>query len=217
MRVPDSYLENNLVTTKRAASRVVSQVTIKSVNDDEHIVTGEVYAPYIIDSHGEMMLPEDVKLMAYRFLLSDKNKYIDVMHNNKPIKASVVESYIAKANDPDYTEGAWVMSVKILDNDIWAAVKSGKYNGYSFEALVYRYEAEVTYDYLPAHFGLTEENDGHFHAFYVEIDKNGRVTGGTTGPGGEDDHVHTIKFGTATEDSNDHAHRYFLNDLPDED
>lgn len=217
MRIPENFLKDNVIRKKRAKSKVSSQFVIKSVDDEKRLVTGEVYAPYIIDSHAEMMLPDDVELMCHRFAETERGRYIDLMHNNKPVKAVMVESYVAKAEDPDYTEGAWVMTTRVDDDKVWADIKAGKYNGYSFEALVYRYEAEVTYDYLPCHFGLTEENDGHFHAFYVEIDKNGRVTGGTTGPGGEDDHVHKIKFGTATEDSNDHAHRYFLNDLPDED
>lgn len=216
MKVPADFFDN-VIKTSKVADKLSSQFVIKKLLNDERIVKGEVYAPFIIDSHAEMMLPEDVKLMAHRFLLSDKNKYIDVMHNNKPVKASVVESYIAGPHDPDYTEGAWVMGVKILDDDLWDDIKAGKYNGYSFEALVYKYEADVTYAYAPIHLGFTEENDGHFHPFYVEIDKNGRVTKGITGPGGEDDHVHEITAGTATEDSKDHAHRYFLNELDDED
>jgi hypothetical protein len=219
MRISSEALANviKLSDGKIAVETITAQCSIKYVQEDERIVKGEVYAPYIIDSHGEMMLPEDVELMAHRFLIADKNKFIDVMHNNKPIKASVVESYIAKADDPDYTEGAWVMAVKVFDDDIWEQAKSGKLNGYSFEAMVYKYDAEVTYDYVPVHVGFVEENDGHFHAFYVEINKDGRVTGGQTGPGGDDNHSHSILSGTATELSKSHAHRYFLNELPDED
>lgn len=114
---------------------------------------------------------------------------------------------------------AWVLAIKIFDDKIWADVKAGKLNGYSLEALVYKQEAEVTYDYLPFHYGFTEENDGHFHSFFVEVDKKGFVTGGYTSE--EEDaegtlHSHSVSAGTATDKSNEHAHRYFLNEIDDE-
>jgi hypothetical protein len=196
--------------------KVHADFVMKSFDEDEHIVYGQVYAPYVLDSHFEMMLPADVKKLAHRFLLTSKNQQIDVMHNNKRIKASIVESYIAKAGDDQYDEGAWALATYIEDPIVWEAIKAGKLNGYSLEAYVYKEEAEVIYDYIALHFGLTEENDGHFHAFYVEVDETGKVTGGSTGPGGDDNHSHKIKAGTATQLSNEHAHRYFLNEIDDE-
>lgn len=187
--------------------------TIKSVSGDEQIVYGEVYAPYVLDSHGEMMLPLAIKQLAHRFLIAQKNHFIDLQHNNKAIKASVVESYIAKADDPLYAEGAWVLAVQIFDDEVWADVKAGKFNGYSLEAMVYKVQADIEYEYLPVSFGFTEENAGHFHAFYVEVDKEGTVIGGSTGPGGDDGHTHAVHFGTATEENNGHRHRYFLNEI----
>lgn len=191
-------------------------VRIKKINNDEQIVTGEVYAPDVIDSHREMMRPNAVRQLAHRFLLEKKTDRIDIMHNNKAINASMVESYIAKANDPDFAEGAWVLAVKINDEAVWADVRSGKLNGYSLEAMVYKQEADVTYDYLPLHFGFTEENDGHSHAFLVEVDKFGCVTGGYTSEEVDGEnvlHSHSVMAGTATNKSNKHAHRYFLNEI----
>jgi hypothetical protein len=198
------------------APKMRASVSIKSVSDDEQIVYGEVYAPYVIDSHGEMMLPDAVKQLAHRFLVLQKNAFIDVMHNNIPVKASVVESYIARAGDPLYNEGAWVLAVQIFDQEVWAEVKAGKLNGYSLEAWVYKYDADVVFDYLPVHMGFTEENDGHFHAFYVEVGNDGRVVTGMAGSD-EDGHTHKISAGTATDVTDGHAHRYFLNDISDDD
>lgn len=193
---------------------------IVKIDNDEQVVYGEVYAPYVLDSHGEMMLPEDVKLLAHRFLLTVKNHMIDIMHNNKIVKASVIESFVARRGDPDYTEDAWVLGTKIFDAQAWADIKVGKLNGYSLEAMVYKYDAEVTYDMLPVHFGVSEENDGHSHTFWLEVDDNGRVTGGGTSEETDAEgnlHDHKIACGTATELSNKHAHRFFLNEIPDED
>lgn len=199
---------------------MLSEFAIKKVDSDEKIVYGEVYAPFVIDSHGEMMLPEAVKQLCHRFMIEKKTDRIDLMHNNKPINASMVESYIAKVNDPDYTEGAWVLAVKIFDGDVWVDIKAGKLNGYSLEAMVFKVEADVVYDYLPLHYGFTEENGGHSHAFFVEVDKDGSVIGGYTSEEEDEDgvlHSHDVLAGTATERSNKHAHRYFLNEISDED
>jgi len=196
-----------------AAPMMRAEVTVKAIDDEEQIVYGEVYAPYIIDSHGDMMLPNAVKQLAHRFLIQQKNHFIDLQHNNKIIKASIVESFIARASDPTYQEGSWVLGTQIFDDGIWGDVKAGKFNGYSLEAMVFKYSADVEYDYLPVHFGFTEENDGHFHSFYVEVDENGTVIGGSTGAGGLDGHTHDVRHGTATEQTNGHRHRYFLNEL----
>jgi hypothetical protein len=201
---------------QRRTSKLNAPLRITKVQGDQQIVTGEVYAPYVIDSHGEMMLPEDIVKLAHRTLLNSKHHSIDVMHDNKQIKASIVESYIAKANDPDYAEGAWVLSVKIMDDDVWAMVKAGKLNGYSLEAMVYKYEADVVYDYLGMHYGIVEENNGHFHSFIVKVDEEGRVIGGHTSDAEDENgvvHSHRIAAGTATRASNKHSHRYFLNEI----
>ena len=103
-----------------------------------------------------------------------------------------------------------------MDDAHWADIRAGKYNGFSIEAYVYKVEAEVEYDYLPIHYGFVEKNDGHDHAFYVEVDDIGRVIKGVTSA--DDGHSHEIKAGTATEFSNDpdnkpHAHRFFMNEI----
>lgn len=184
-------------------------VTVKSVKADEQIVTGEVYAPYVVDSHGDMMLPDDVKLMAHRFLIGMKNDQIDIQHNNIVIKASVIESFIARDGDPDYNAGAWVLSVKIEDANAWSDIKGGEYSAYSFEALVRREEAVVEMAILNQIFGYTETSLDHEHAFFVKMNDQGKVIGGYTSEA-EDGHSHTIMFGTATETTEEHSHRFFL-------
>jgi hypothetical protein len=197
-------------------SRMNYNIRKLDTSTDEMIVTGEVYAPYVIDSHGDMMLPEDVKLLAFRFLENNRNHFIDLMHNNKAVQACVVESFIARPGDPDYAEGAWVLTLRIYDQDLWEEIKAGKWNGYSLEAMVYKVPAVVEYEYVPLHLGITEdggeEDDLHDHVFYVQVAEDGRVIGGTTSPA-PDGHVHDIKAGTATEIANDHQHRYFLNEI----
>lgn len=62
--------------------------TIKSVSGDEQIVYGEVYAPYVLDSHGEMMLPLAIKQLAHRFLIAQKitsSTYSTTTRPSKPL------------------------------------------------------------------------------------------------------------------------------------
>lgn len=182
-------------------------VSICKIDEEQQIVTGEVYAPFIIDSHGDMMEPKDVEQLSHSFMAKMLNRHIDIMHNNKPADAIAVESFIAKDHD-GYNEGAWVLSTKILDKALWADIKQGKYNGYSMEAMVKKVPALVVIDVLPQAFGYVEANAGHDHVFYVEVDDDGRVTGGQTSF--DDGHSHTLSAGTATDKTDGHSHRYFL-------
>lgn len=184
------------------------EVAIKATNDERQIVYGEVYIPDTLDTHGEMMLAEDVELMAHRFLATLKNAQIDVQHDNEVIKAVAVESFIARADDPLWHEGAWVLGLHIEDTQKWSDVKTGKLNGFSVEAWISKQDAVIELSYLRQVFGLTQKADGHDHVFFIQMDDEGNVVGGYTSE--EDKHSHVINFATATEISSAHAHRIAL-------
>jgi len=203
MKLPPNI---KLITTKTVTFKITKVTDAK-----EQIVEGEVYAPYVIDSHGDMMLPEDVKQMCHLWSTMRNSNKIDLMHDNVLVDAHTVESYIAKAHDPEYREGAWVMATKINDAHIWGLIEQGVYSGYSFEAKVFIEDAVIEYDLIKHHFGFTTENDGHDHTFFVEVDEMGKVIGGQTSE--DDDHFHLIKAGTATQRKDGHSHRFFLKDV----
>ena len=178
----------------------------------QQIVYGEVYAPNRPDSQGHMMLAEDIRLMCHRFMKDVVlSKSIDEMHNNEPAKAYPVESFIACADHPDgYTEGAWVVGVKVEDAAVWEKVLKGDYNGFSVQMLITRAAVLAEVIVMPQVFGETEADSDHTHLFMVQINEDGRVTGGMTAPGGADGHVHEIKRASATEDFAGHSHRFFV-------
>lgn len=185
------------------------EVVIKSINDDQQIVFGEVYAPLVIDSHGETMTAEDVEAMAHNYVKAGNlGTTIDVMHDNNAVKATPVESFIARKDDPDYTEGAWVLGVHIEDPEVWESVKSGKLNGFSVQALAIKKLAVATIETYVDNVGTTEDADGHRHLYYVELDEVGKVVGGHTDI--VRGHYHKISAGTRTDESEGHSHRYFL-------
>lgn len=201
-----------IVPPKPDLNRLSLSVTIKSVDVPKRIVTGEVYPPYIIDSHGDMMEPEDVEYMAHKFLELDFANAFDVMHDNVAIKAKPVESWIARGH-PDYNEGAWVLSTKVLDDNAWKRAESGDLGGYSIEAYVRKVEAIVEYTVEPNVFGYVEAHKDHDHAFFAFVNKDGVVTGGYTSIDRDAHgvpHRHIIRNATRTEEAEDHTHRYFL-------
>lgn len=184
-------------------------VRIKKVDDEKRVVYGEVYAPYVLDVHGDFMAPDDIEAMAHRFMqLNNITRAIDTNHNNQSNGSYPVESFIAREGDPDYTPGAWVLGVKVPDDEVWRAVKRGDLNGYSFEALVYKVAVIVSVDATPDHVGKTEENDRHSHFFYVKLNSDGKVESGMTSE--DEGHSHVIKRGTATEKSQNHSHRIMI-------
>lgn len=186
----------------------MSYTRIVKYDDDQQIVYGEVYAPNVVDSHGEMMTPEEVEKMCHRFLKECVlAETIDKNHTNKVEDAHPVESFIARGH-PDYNEGAWVLGVKINDKELWAEVKKGEINGFSFEAYCRKTNAVIVVETIPTSIGETEENDGHTHFFVAKIDADGRVVRGRTST--SNGHSHEIKRGTATELTDGHRHRIFV-------
>lgn len=179
------------------------------MDEEKRIVYGEVYAPYRLDTYGEFMLPDDIEVMAHRFMQLPLAQTIDTQHDNVPNGSYPVESFIVRDGDPDFTPGTWVLGVKVPDDRTWEAVKDGKLNGYSFEAMVVPVEYEIEYVVMRDHVGSVEPAMDHSHAYYVEVDADGQVVGGWTSPG-PDGHVHQIKRASLTEKADGHTHRFFL-------
>jgi hypothetical protein len=196
-------------TAKCDGEATTRQVTIKRIDEEKRVVYGEVYAPYVLDTYGEFMTPEDIELMAHRFMRLDLGTVIDTQHDNVPNGSFPVESFVAREGDPDYTPGAWVLGVKIPDDGVWQAVKSGVLNGFSFQSLVRPRDVEVVYSVVRDHMGETEPVDGgHHHLYFVQVDEMGKVIGGRTNE--VDGHSHEIRRASVTDVAAAHSHRFFL-------
>jgi hypothetical protein len=185
---------------------------IKSVFEDEQLVTGQVYAPDTMDAHGHWMSAKDLKYVAHQFLQDGLLTSIDIQHNNITVPATIVESFIARKGDPDFEEGAWVATTKIDDPAVWAAVKNGEINGYSFEILTYRSETVVEFEYSAWYYGFTDPDphDKHDHPFMVRMDADGEIFWGQTGPGSDGSPAHTISKSNITDATDGKTHRFHL-------
>jgi len=190
----------------------MAKIVVKS--EMERLVYGEVYAPYQIDTDGEAMTPEDVQKMAHDFLASGRVGKIDVEHNLQPSGCLVVESFLARKDDPDgFLEGAWVLGVKVIPDEIWSLVLKGELNGFSFYGPVQKVSAQAVVDAARRIVGKTEQSiEGllppHDHDLDIQFNAQGRVVPGLTGKAMG--HAHPVLRTTATEEAMEHSHRMVL-------
>jgi hypothetical protein len=129
----------------------------------------------------------------------------------------VVESFLARKNDPDgFIEGSWVLGVIIQPDHLWAAVKRGELNGFSFFGNAKRVPVTVKVKVAKRMIGKTEQSlddqilPPHEHSIDLAFLDNGQIAPGRTGE--TLGHTHEVRKATATEMEMDHAHRMILID-----
>lgn len=203
----ETGLQTRIDEVVRGGTHDPSCIGIKKTDDEEQIVFGEVYAPGFPDSQGDFMTAETIKDMAYRFMANGFLAKIDTQHNREENGSYIVESFIARDDDPDFITGSWVVGVKIPDGAVWGLVKSGELNGFSLDGYGVRVATTIEVDMPDTLKGETTETEGHAHGFEVAFDEAGAFLGGFT-TRAPDGHRHMIKRGTVTEDTNGHNHRF---------
>ena len=185
------------------------------------IAYGEVYIPNVPDSHGDFMTAEEIRKAAHRFLSSGRVSSIDKEHDGENTGALVVESFIARAGDPDFIEGAWVCGVHVPSAELWQEIEKGVINGFSMAGLGIQTPTTIEINVPLSLTGRTEEVNNHGHEFVVRFDEEGNFLGGETESSGaspEKFHKHGIRQGTITEADPDdgHAHRFsFIEQIKD--
>lgn len=198
----------NLPFSSTGSKRIV----VKS--EAKRLVYAEVYSPLHVDTDNEAMLAEEIEKAGHAFLASGKVDRIDVRHDTKKSGCLIVESFIARKNDPDgFIEGAWVLGVKVVPDELWEKVLSGELNGFSFMGSVNRVPVKAQVRVARKMLGETEDAGGelvpkHFHELSISFDEDGTVVPGQTDE--SQAHVHPIGRATATEKALEHSHRMIL-------
>ena len=118
-------------------------VNFKKSIDEKQIVYGEVYVPDKKDSDGNWMTTDTIEKMAHDFLRKGLVSQVSKGHDGKCDKGEVVESFVARDDDPNYATGAWVVGVHVTDVKVWKQVKDGSLTGFSIEGTATLIEEKV--------------------------------------------------------------------------
>lgn len=178
----------------------------------ERVVMGEVLIPDTPNTFGDIYTPDAIREFVYAF--AKRGFIIDHEHDLVDITGRgvyVVESFIARPNDPDFIPGSWVVGIRIEDDELWQKVLANEINGFSFEAFCIM-QAVVFEEFRDRQVtGFTEPDpvDGHVHEYLVIRNSAGAVISGSTGV--TDGHSHRITRHTVTAMEQGHRHRYQVN------
>lgn len=167
-----------------------------------------------IDTDGEAMTSAEIEKMAHTFLAKRGVDKIDVSHNQVESGCIVVESFIARKNDPDgFLEGSWVLGVYVPNDEQWEAIKKGDLNGFSFQGGVHKEKVRAVVTTTKQMVGETEKSaEGllppHNHQLNLFFGMEGKILSGVTSE--ELSHFHEVLKATATEEAMEHSHRLVL-------
>lgn len=182
----------------------------------EQYVMAEVMAPDIPNVYGDVYTREAIREFCFEY--ARQGYVVDVDHDQQNIrdeKCYVCESFIVRPGDPDFIEGAWVVGMRITDDDLWQKILDGSINGYSIEALCSL--QPIVFQNLRNRqiAGVTEPDpyDGHTHDFVALLNEFNRPIAGGTGI--TKGHSHRISIHTVTDNATgltgrSHSHRYHV-------
>lgn len=110
---------------------------VKADDNAERLATGIVLQPEVVDAQGDIIGPDVIKQTAHNFLaLYNKKTQLGLQHEvMKPQGVELVESWIApvdmELNNRPILKGTWMLTVRVLNDDIWTGIITGRLNGFS--------------------------------------------------------------------------------------
>jgi len=147
--LPQSLFDSDKVEVVESAHHEDDEKINKSIfvpiykqTEEERTVFGIVLEPDVVDLHGDTYDEETVKNAAHFFMENFQN--IGLQHKefvNEDVK--IIESFLAPSDlkistpkgDIEIRKNTWLMKVRILDEQLWTDVKSGKFTGFSIGAI----------------------------------------------------------------------------------
>lgn len=108
---------------------------VKGANPaDERYVLGIVLEPETVDSQGDIYSADEVRKAAHRFM--EEFGTVGLMHALRVDgQVKLLESYLApddmRVGDLDVKKGTWLLGVRVLADELWAAVRDGTITGFS--------------------------------------------------------------------------------------
>ena len=112
---------------------ISKQISIAKVDDEKRIVYGLVYAPGLIDSQGDFADASTIEKACHGFMTDFRN--IGIQHQRLSRDLDLVECYIAPIDfswqGQKVLKGSWLIAVHVADDDVWAGIKGGTFQGFS--------------------------------------------------------------------------------------
>jgi len=101
---------------------------------EERFVLGVVLEPETKDSQGDIYSADEVRKAAHGFM--EKFQNVGLQHRKLVNgKVRILESFVAPADHKlgkaAVKKGTWLLGVRVVDDALWFAVKSGKLTGFS--------------------------------------------------------------------------------------
>lgn len=111
-------------------------VPIAKATTEERTITGVVLQPEVVDAQGDIIGVDVIRKAAHAFLAGYNTRTKPgLMHKDFKPRFQIVESYLAPQeltiNGKLVPAGAWVMTMKVLDDKVWDQIKKGKLTGFS--------------------------------------------------------------------------------------
>jgi hypothetical protein len=108
----------------------------KSTNEELKQVTYVAMIPDHTDLHGDYTSAEEVRKAHYSFHKSMQNA--NLFHKVMTDTFEIIESYLAPTDvelgGHEVKKGTWLVTLQVLDDDVWELIKSGDINGVSIGA-----------------------------------------------------------------------------------
>jgi site-specific DNA-adenine methylase len=111
---------------------------------DERYVLGIVLEPETVDAQQDIYSAAEVREAAHTFMAKYRN--VGLMHQglvNEKVK--ILESYLAPVtftlDGTQVRKGTWLLAERILDDELWAQIKSGELTGLSIGGSATRHPA----------------------------------------------------------------------------
>jgi len=131
-------LEERTETSKRIvrAERPVRLLKRDGSEPEERYVFGVVLVPNEPDAQGDIYSADEVRKAAHSYMEHFGGDTFKVMHNGAAVDGVVVlETYLAKVRETHGEEtfpvGTWFLGTRVLNDDVWEAIKRGAFTGYS--------------------------------------------------------------------------------------
>ncbi len=138
--------ELSVATPEAAVHQFAVKLQKSDQAEEEHYVLGVVLEPETVDSQGDIYSADEIRKSAHLFMQDFGN--IGLQHEGHiNDKAKILESYVAPAqfilNDQIIKKGTWMLGARILDDDLWQAIKKGEITGWSIGGSAVRTQVET--------------------------------------------------------------------------